>query len=145
MEKMEVSINATSEGTTLTSKAGKHQMVFDAKAEMGGGDKGPNPMEGLLSGLAACENITAITLAKEMNFDLQNIDFKITGIIDPRGLMGDSNVRTYFETIDIEATVTTTETEERIKELQKAVEASCPTYGMFAAANIDMNDNWIKA
>lgn len=142
---MEITINAEGDGTTLTSKAGNHQLVLDANPEMGGNDKGPNPMQALLSALAACENITAIGLAEEMDFDLQNIDFKITGKIDPRGPMGDPEVRTYFETVEIEATLKTTESAERIKELKEAVEARCPTYGIFAAANVEMIDNWVKA
>lgn len=144
MDKMMITINAVSEGMITTTKIGKHKLVIDAGAQMGGNDMGPNPLESLLSALAACENISAVNAAKEMNFDLQGIDFEITGELDPRGIMGDSNVRTYFEKVEIKAIVKTSESDDRLKELQKTVETLCPTYGLFKAANVEMIDRWIK-
>lgn len=145
MSKMKFTVSASGEGMITTTKVGNHKIVIDADAQMGGNDMGPNPLETLLSALAACENVTANAVAKEMKFDLQGITFKITGEFNPRGFMGDPNVRTYFEKVEVEATVRTTESEDRIKELQKAIEPRCPIYGMFKAANVQMIDNWVKA
>jgi len=145
MSKMKFIVRASGEGTTTAARVGKHKIVIDADTQMGGKDMGPNPLETLLSALAACENVTANAVAKEMKFDLQGITFKITGEFDPRGFMGDPNVRTYFEKVEVEATVKTTESEDRIKELQKAVEPRCPVYGIFKASNIQMVNNWVIA
>lgn len=145
MNKMKFMISASGDGATTTASARKHKIVIDADTQMGGKDIGLNPLETLLSALAACENVTANLVAKEMKFDLQDTNFKITGEFDPRGLRGDPNIRTYFEKIEIKATVKTTESEDRIKELQKTVETRCPAYGIFKAANVQMVDNWVKA
>lgn len=144
MKKMQFNVNAQSEGLTLKAKAGKHEIVLDEGAQMGGKDLGPNPLQNVLAALASCENVTSHIVAREMNFDLQQIDFSITGEFDPRGFMGDPNVRPYFETITVEATVTTNEPVERVKELQAKVEMRCPVYTLLQAADVKLNDSWIK-
>lgn len=143
--KMTVIVNANTEGMTVTARAGKHEFIIDEGKHMGGQDLGPNPLQTILGALAACENVTARFVAREMNFDLQDITFKISGQFDPRGFMGDSTVRPYFETVSVEATVTTNESMDRIRELQEKVEARCPVYTMLKAANIKLEDEWIKA
>lgn len=42
-----------------------------------------------------------------MKFNLNEIDFKIEGALDPKGLMGDASVKQYFQTLTIEALVST--------------------------------------
>lgn len=140
MEKMELMISASGEGTETTASAREHQIVIDAAKE-----KGPNPLEALLSTLAACENGTANAVAQEMNFDLQGITFYITGVFDPRGVMGDPDVRTYFEKVEVIATVKTTESEERLNELKQVVESRCPLHGLLKGADVEMTGQWKKA
>lgn len=144
-KKMKFVVNAETEGFALHAKTGKHELVLDESERMGGGDTGPNPMQTALTALASCENVTANAVAKEMDFDLKGLTFQVTGTFDPRGFMGDSSVRPYFEEVDVDVEVETTESEERIKELQAQVEARCPIYTMFNAADVKMNDNWVKA
>ncbi|OIJ12291.1 osmotically inducible protein C [Anaerobacillus arseniciselenatis] len=144
MNKMTLMVNAKTEGITVTAKAGKHEFIIDEGKQMGGQDLGPNPLQSVLGALAACENVTARFIAREMNFDLQDISFKIKGEFDPKGFMGDPSVRPYFETVTVEATVTTSESDDRIKEMQEKVEARCPVYTMLKAANVELNDTWTK-
>lgn len=80
-----------------------------------------------------------------MDFDLQGLTFQVTGAFDTRGFMGDSSVRPYFEEVSVDVQVKTTESDERIKELQEQVETRCPIYTLFYAAGVKMNDNWVKA
>ncbi len=143
--KMTVLVNAKTEGITVTAKAGKHEIIIDEGAHMGGKDSGANPLQTVLAALAACENVTARIVARELNFDLQDLTFKIKGQFDPRGFMGDPSVRPYFEDVSVEAIVTTSETEDRVRELQEKVEARCPVYTMLKAANVQLNDQWLKA
>ncbi|KUP04141.1 osmotically inducible protein C [Bacillus coahuilensis m2-6] len=145
MNKMTLKVNATTEGITVKANTGKHEFFIDEGKQMGGQDKGPNPLQAVLGALAACENVTANMVAREMKFNLEGITFEIKGTFDPRGFMGDPSVRPYFETVTVEAKVQTDETEERIKELQEKVESRCPVYTMMKAANIEMNDTWTKA
>lgn len=145
MEKMTFAVSATCEGMVTTATAREHKVVIDADAQMGGKEMGPNPMETMLSALAACENITAHIIAQEMEFDLRGIDFEIAAELDPRGIMGDPNIRTYFEKVEVKAVLKTTESDDRIQALKQAVERRCPAYGMVKAANVEMIDHWVKA
>ncbi|MCQ6277490.1 OsmC family protein [Bacillus sp. V3B] len=111
---------------------------------MGGKDTGADPLSTLLSALAGCENVIANFVAKEIEFDLQGIEFDITGILDTRGLMGDPNVQPYFEKVRINAKVKTSETQERVDQLQKITDERCPVYTTFKAAGIELVPNWTR-
>ncbi|KFZ42344.1 osmotically inducible protein C [Anoxybacillus flavithermus] len=145
MNKMAFIVQATVEGVTTYVKAGKHEFVIDEAKQMGGRDLGANPLQMVLGALAACENVTARVVAKEMNFDLQDMTFVVKGQIDPRGFMGDPSARPYFESVSVEVAVKTNENEERVQQLKEKVEARCPVYTMVKAAGVQMNDQWYKA
>ncbi|MBM7540987.1 OsmC family protein [Amphibacillus cookii] len=145
MQKMKFNVKAENQGLAITAKAGKHQIVLDEGAQMGGKDTGPNPMQNVLASLASCENVTAHVVAKEIGFDLQALSFNITGVFDPRGFMGDHSVRPYFEEVTVEVKVTTTEPPERIAALQAEVESRCPVYTLLKAADVKLKDKWESA
>ncbi|MGD6818585.1 OsmC family protein [Metabacillus sp. 84] len=144
MSKMIERITSVSEGvqTKVTSK--NHTLIIDEPASMGGKDEGPNPLATLLGALSGCETVVAGMVAKEMNFDLQGIDFDISGELDPRGMMGDENVRPYFNKITINAKVKTTESDDRIQELKEKTDSRCPVFTTLKAADIEMIANWVK-
>lgn len=145
MRKMNMQVVGNSEGMKSVVRAGKHEIIVDEAEQMGGNNEGANPLQYMLTALAGCGNVVAHMIAKEMEFDLQGLTFKAKGEFDPRGFMGDPNVRTYFETVTVDVKVKTSESEERIKELQKQVESRCPVYGTFFAADIKMKGTWTKA
>ncbi|WP_084221318.1 OsmC family protein [Anoxybacillus thermarum] len=145
MNKMTFIVQATTEGMTTRAKAGKHEFVIDEAKQMGGQDLGANPLQMLLGALAACENVTARVVARETNFDLQDMTITVKGQFDPRGFMGDSSIRPYFEQVFVEVVVKTEESEERIQQLKEKVEARCPVYTLLKSAGVQMNDQWYKA
>lgn len=144
MQKMKMKVQGVSEGLKSIVQAGKHEVVVDEAAQMGGNNEGPNPLQYMLTALTGCGNVVAHMVAEEMKFDLQDLTFDVSGDFDPRGFMGVPNVRTYFNTVTVNAKIKTTESEKRIEELRKKVETRCPVYGTFFAADIDMNGSWTK-
>ena len=84
-------------------------------------------------------------VAKEMSFDLQGIEFDVQGELDPEGMMGKEGVRPYFQTITVSAQVKTSESDERIQELQEIVDSRCPVFTTLKAANTEMVPKWNKA
>lgn len=125
-------------------KSRHHTWVIDEPVTMGGEDRGPDPLSSLLGAWAACENVTARIVAKELNFNIQKMEFQVEGVLDPRGFMGDPNVKPYFQEVSIKVLVTTDEPEERVKELGRITDARCPIYTTFQAAGIKLHSEWIK-
>ncbi|PYZ95200.1 osmotically inducible protein C [Salipaludibacillus keqinensis] len=144
-KKMTFQVTGKTENMRADLHSNQHQITIDEPAEMGGTDKGQDPMSNLLASLAGCENVIANMVAKEMDFDLQSIEFDVHGELDPRGLMGDKNVRPYFEKVQVNAKVSTEESQERIDELKEKTDARCPVFTTLKAAGVDLDANWTKA
>ncbi|MEI5908059.1 OsmC family protein [Bacillus spongiae] len=145
MALVKFNIDSTSQKVTTEVKAGAHTFFVDEPKNLGGNDKGANPLNTLLGSLAGCENYIANIVAKEMKFNLNGINFKIEGALDPRGLMGDASVKQYFETIIIEAEVDTDESEERIQELKEKTDSRCPVFNILKDTNfINIQSTWRK-
>ncbi|WP_026698108.1 OsmC family protein [Alkalicoccus chagannorensis] len=144
--KMEFRVTGSTENmTTQVETQGGHHVTIDEPPSMGGADKGPDPLGNLLASLAGCETVVANMVAKETQFDLQSIHFDIHGELDPRGLMGQADVRPYFQTVTVHADVKTSEDESRIQELQEKTDARCPVFTTLKAAGVDMKVHWNKA
>jgi putative redox protein len=142
---MKLQVNATTNGLRTDASTARHTVIIDENKGVGGTDAGANPLETVLAALAGCENAVSRFVAKHMNFDLQNITFTITGEFDRRGFQGEPGVRTYFQTITVEAKVTTSESEERLKELEHMVAQRCPVFNLLQAADVKITHKWSKA
>lgn len=138
-------VSGVTEGLTSTIHAGTHTFYVDEPAGQGGNDKGPNPLQTVLGALIGCENIIANMVAKEIGFEMQGLSFTVKGELDTSGLMGDPNVRTYFQTVDISVEVKTSESEDRIKKLQEITDKRCPVYNTLKTANVEITTNWKKS
>jgi putative redox protein len=145
MSKLTVKTNGLSKKMKTQLTAGEHCFTIDEPESFGGSNQGPDPLSTLLGALVSCENVIANFVAKEIDFDLQGIEYEVTGELDLRGLMGDNSVRTYFEWVKIEAKLTTTENEDRIQELRELSDARCPIFQTLKAAGVDINSHWTKA
>ncbi len=144
MSKATFQISGQAEGMKSTLTSGNHTITIDEPATMGGTDKGADPLSTLLFALAGCENVIANFVAKELEFDLQGITFKVNGELDTRGLMGDPNVRPYFEKVTIHADVETSESQERIEQLKEITDQRCPVFTTLKAAGVELETNWSK-
>ncbi len=60
-------------------------------------------------------------------------------------MMGKEGVRPYFQKINVDAQVKTSESEERVQELQRIVDSRCPVYTTLEAADVEITANWTKA
>lgn len=142
---MNVKVNGKGEVMRLDAVAGKHQIAVDEPFSMGGKDSAADPLSTFIVALLACENVMAQIIAKEMNFDLQGISFEAEGNIDVSGLMGNLEIDPKFQEITVRALVETSETEERINEMQKAVDLRCPIFRTIKDAGTTITNVWGKA
>ena len=145
MDKKTIKISGKGQGFTANLQAGHHSIITDEPVDMGGKDQGSSPLEYTLAALAGCENVLTHMIAKEMNFNLDKIDYEVSGTFDMRGLMGEPNIRPYFNDIHLTAKLDTTESNERIQALKQEVDQRCPMYTMLQAADIDMKSEWVSS
>lgn len=145
MSSLTLKTTGVSEKMKTQLNAGDHIFVIDEPEAFGGTNQGPDPLSTLLGALVSCENVIANFVAKEIDFDLQGIEYEVDGELDLRGLMGDSNVRTYFQWVKIDAKLRTSESEERILQLQELSDARCPIFQTLKAAGVDITSTWTKA
>jgi len=140
-----VTVKATSEQMKTEVEAGKHNFIIDEPERLGGQDEGPDPLSTLLGSLVSCKNVVIKLVTKEMDFKLGSVAFEANGDLDMRGLMGDSSVRTYFETVSLKVILETEESQERIAELQERAEARCPVFQTLKAANVELKTVWERS
>ncbi|WP_338471643.1 OsmC family protein [Niallia sp. XMNu-256] len=143
-QKMTVKVEGIGNGMRTDSVAGKHKIAIDEPITMGGKDSAIDPLSTFLASLIGCENVMAQIIAKEMDFDLQGISFEVEGELDPSGLMGNLEVKPYFEKVVIKAFVETTESQERVNEMQAAVDLRCPVFRTIKDAGIPVENQWVK-
>jgi len=114
------------ENVLVEAEARGHKIIIDEPANLGGTDKGMNPVEVLLSALGACQSIVARIYAEKFGIDLQNFWVDIEGDIDTDGFLGKSDVRPGFESIRYTFHIETTASEEKVEAYKEYIEAHCP-------------------
>ncbi|MEE8370585.1 MAG: OsmC family protein [Sphingomonadales bacterium] len=118
--------------------------VTDEPVRDGGTGEGPSPLQAVLGALCGCESVTFNRTAKEFDFDYEGIEFEAAFTIDIRGRMGKREVRPHFQTIRVQATVTTPETEERLREVVEETEKRCPIFNLITDAGVKTEMTWVR-
>ena len=102
-------------------------IAVDEPELLGGTNTAPNPVEFLLVAFGTCQEIIYSAYATIMGVQLDGIEVKLKGDIDIQGMLGlDATVPPGYSSISYETRLTSPEPEERLVELQRAVEAHCP-------------------
>jgi uncharacterized OsmC-like protein len=114
------------ENVLVETEARRHKVIVDEPTNLGGTDKGMNPVELLLSALGACQSIVARTYAKKFDIDLQNFWVELEGDIDIDGFLGKSDVRPGFQSIRYTFHIETNAPKERIEAYKEYLQAHCP-------------------
>lgn len=143
-QKLVFKVASTGNGMRTDSTAGKHIVSIDEPESFGGKDSAADPMSTMLAALVGCENVMAQLISKEMNIVIEDISFKVEGLLDLSGLMGNLEVKPYFEKVNVEAYVKTTATQEEVLELRKKVDQRCPIFRTIKDAGIPIENMWTK-
>lgn len=120
------------ENVLVETEVRGHKVIIDEPTDLGGTDKGMNPVELLLSALGACQSIVARTSAKKFDIDLQNFWVELEGDIDMDGMLGKSDVRPGFQTIRYTFHIETSAPEEKIEAYKSFIEAHAPVVDTIA-------------
>lgn len=103
-----------------------HKVIIDEPLELGGTDKGMNPVELLLSALGACQAIVARTYAKKFEIDLQDFRVELEGDLDLDGFFDKSDVRPGLSAVRYTFYIETSASEEKVAAYKEFIEAHCP-------------------
>jgi uncharacterized OsmC-like protein len=118
--------------------------IYDEPEIHGGGGKGPTPLTGVLAALCACASVTFSRTAKEMAFDYSGIKYQAAFTIDIRGRMGVKGVVPHFQTVKIEARVSTEESSSDLAKVVEETEARCPIFNLIKDAGVRIKIVWIR-
>lgn len=102
-------------------------IVVDEPPELGGQDKGVNPVELLLVALGACQEIMYAAMASMMGIRLDEVKVNLKGSLDLKGLFGmDASIPPGYQKISYETILRSPAPEEELRKLIEAVESHCP-------------------
>lgn len=139
-------LTAFNPGTMRTDiDCGEHGMLTtDEPIAHGGTGEGPSPLQTVLGALCGCESVTFHRTAAELGFEYESISYAAQYTIDIRGRMGNRDVRRHFQTVRLEATVITAESEDRLRQVVEETEARCPVFNLISDAGVRLEARWIR-
>jgi uncharacterized OsmC-like protein len=117
--------------------------VTDEPTAHGGTGEGPSPLQTVLGALCGCESVTFHRTAAELGFAYERIEFESEFTIDIRGRLGQRGVTQHFQTVRVQAVVTTSESTERLAEVVTETEARCPVFNLLSDAGVKLQVRWV--
>lgn len=76
---MKINVDWQGEMEFLSNLPSGHEVTLDASPESGGHNKGPRPMEMLLTGLGGCTGIDVVMILKKMKEEIKEFSMDIDG------------------------------------------------------------------
>lgn len=114
-------------GLEVSSEARGFKVTMDEPTDLGGTDKGMNPVEAVLCALGSCLTIVVQAFAHAKGFKCDGVRVELEGDLDPDGFMGKNpDVRQGFQDIRYTVHVKTNETQEKAEEFFDFVSQTCP-------------------
>ncbi|MCK9191136.1 MAG: OsmC family protein [Sphaerochaetaceae bacterium] len=113
-------------GLTVENEARGFKLIMDEPVEMGGTNKGMNPIEALLCALGSCQVIVASAFAKAKNFKFEECFVEVEGDFDPEGFMGNPDIRNGFQDIRFKVHFKTDEAQDKCEEFAEFMAQQCP-------------------
>ena len=110
-----------------------HRVTVDEPPELGGTDKGPNPVELVLAALGTCQEITYRAYAAALGIPLEGVRVELEGDLDLRGFFAvDETVRPGYQGVRGTVHLTSRAKPEVLEQLRQAVNAHCPVLDIIA-------------
>jgi uncharacterized OsmC-like protein len=112
-------------GRALLTVRGQH-LVTDSPPNLGGPNEAANPVELLLSALAACATFVCERAAQERDIPLRTVSVTVAGDFDPRGVCGES-FDPRFQALRMRLALNGPDAEQA-QWLVQALKTRCPVY-----------------
>jgi uncharacterized OsmC-like protein len=99
----------------------------DEPKDLGGSDKGPNPVEYVLGAFAACQEIVIKAYATVLGIEVKSVSVDVQGKLDLHGFLNLSDERPGFTGVTYQTLIETDETDEKkLKQLEEFSVNRCP-------------------
>ena len=122
------------EGLRSETKIRQFSLTVDEPPNLGGTDKGPNPVELVLASLATCQEITYRAYATALGIPLESVSVKLEGSLDLRGFFAvKDGVRAGFSEIHGVVNLKSSTTAADLAKLKEVVDAHCPVLDILQA------------
>lgn len=110
------------------------EMSIDEPADLGGMDRGPNPVEIVLVALGTCQEIVYRAYASVMGIELESVKCDLRGYLDLRGLFGlQEGIPAGYQKIVFETEIKSNASREQLEQLARMVESHCPVLNTLQA------------
>ncbi|MBX5465379.1 MAG: OsmC family protein [Clostridia bacterium] len=119
--------------------------TIDEPEELGGSNQGANPLETILAALNSCTAIVVQLVAQEMGLTLRGLDIHAEGDLDPRGFLGQAEVKPYFLAVRQRVNVEIDCTEDQLAQLREAVARRCPAFNLIRDAGVPVEVEWQRS
>jgi putative redox protein len=113
-------------GLYTETKVREHIVKSDYAEAAGGTNLAPNPIELLLSAMAACIEAAFYEFAVHQGFTVHSLSVEIEGTLDLRGLFMIDEVPAGFKEVKYTFNIESPDDEAKIRELAEKVIAHCP-------------------
>lgn len=114
------------EGLFTETKVREHLVRSDYGEAAGGTNLAPNPIELLLSAMAACIEAAFYEFAVHQGYTIHSLSVEVEGTLDLRGLFMIDDIAAGFKDVKYIFTIETPDDERKIRELAEKVIAHCP-------------------
>lgn len=115
------------EGMQVECTARDHKIIMDEPENLGGTDKGMNPIEATLCALGACKCIVAQCFAKAKGVNIEEIKVEVEGDLDPDGFLGkNKDAKIGLQNIRTKFFIKSDSPKEKIEEFVEFVDRTCP-------------------
>lgn len=127
--------------TDLTSR--HFEYATGEPESIGGTDLAPSPMDLFVGGTSGCLSVVVEVVAGELGIAFDSLEIDVDGHLDTRGFLGTADVAPYIQVVDVTVRITTSAGEAELKELKAAASRRCPALGLFRAAQVAINEEWV--
>jgi uncharacterized OsmC-like protein len=141
---MKAEVNAESKNPTKVEvNVRGYSFEIDEPEEHGGTGSAPNPVEYELGALTGCFNVVAHVVAKEMGVELEELEIRASGELNPAKFQGeDTEDRAGFKEVEMDIHVESDAGEDKLRELFEKVEDRCPVRDNISHETpVDLNFN----
>ena len=115
------------DGLTMLCKARDFEVILDEPVDLGGNDKGMNPVEALLTAIAACKAIVIKAFVGRYRIKLNSVRVEVEGVLDPDGFLGTNpEAKIGFSEITTHYYIDADNSPEEIAKYVEFTESNCP-------------------